>query len=81
MALVLRYELQWECKRCGECCLNEDCEHLEMGEMATCKIHKSPDRPLKCGYFPDMPPIVFKNCGYYFLDTWEDDRRVETGRT
>jgi len=76
-----RYELKGECKRCGACCLNENCEHFEMvGNLANCKIHDDSDRPLKCKLFPEMPPIMFKTCGFYFVDTWEDNRIVENGR-
>ena len=75
---MLRYKRQGQCNRCGECCLNENCEHFQMGNPVTCKIFNSPDRPLKCKLFPEMPPIPkqFKECGYYFLDTWEDNRIV-----
>ena len=80
--MELRYERQGECNRCGECCVNEECEHLEIDEeteMATCRIYDSLDRPLRCKLFPDMPPIPkeFQNCSYYFLDTWEDDKIVK----
>ena len=59
--------------------MNENCEHFEVGEPATCKIYDSPDRPLRCKLFPEMPPIPreFEKCGYYFLDTWEDNRVVK----
>jgi len=46
-----------------------------MGQPATCKIHDK-ERPSKCGWFPEAPPIIFEKCGYYFLDTWEDNRIV-----
>ena len=57
------------------CCVNEGCEHLDMNGIATCSIYDSPDRPAKCRLFPEMPPIPkeFKDCGYYFVDTWNDD--------
>ena len=76
--MELRYKRQGECNRCGDCCVNENCEHFEVGSLATCKIYDSPDRPLKCRLFPEMPSLKpNKRCGYYFLDTWEDNRRVE----
>lgn len=75
-----RYKRQGQCNRCGACCVNEDCEHLEMSNGAsTCLIHNDPDRPLKCKLFPEMPPILFPNCGYYFLDKYEDNRVVKIG--
>jgi len=70
-----RYIRQGECIRCGQCCVNEDCEHFEMGVPATCKIHDG-ERPPRCEWFPEDPPIVFEKCGYYFLDTWKEDRVV-----
>ena len=73
-----RYDRKGECNRCGDCCVNEDCEHFQFGEPATCLIHDK-ERPLKCPLFPEMPPIPkeFKNCGYWFEDTWEDNRIVK----
>jgi len=75
----LRYIQQGECKRCGQCCINEDCEHFETGNLAICKRYGSPDRPSKCKWFPEMPPLprAFDKCGYYFLDTWEDNKIVK----
>jgi len=70
------------CSRCGDCCLSEDCEHFEFNEemgIATCKIYGSTDRPIKCSLFPDMPPILFRGCGYYFIDRWEDNKRINPG--
>ena len=71
-----RYKRQGKCNRCGDCCINEDCEYFEMGNPATCLIHDK-ERPLKCVLFPEMPSLKpNKGCGYYFMDTWEDNRRV-----
>jgi len=74
---IQRYIRQGECERCGQCCLNEDCEYFEMGDngLATCLIHDQ-ERPSKCTLFPENPPIIFKKCGYYFLDTWENNRII-----
>ena len=75
-----RYERGGECRRCGACCAGEGCEHLLVGDDgATCAIVDSPDRPLKCRLFPAAPPIVFRGCGYFFLDRW-DDNRIVRGR-
>jgi len=76
--MELRYERKGNCNRCGDCCVNEDCEHFEMGEPATCLIYGK-ERPLKCTLFPEMPPIPkeFVNCDYWFEDTWEDNRIVK----
>ena len=74
----LRYIRKGKCNRCGWCCLNEKCEHFEMGEkIATCKTYGSKDRPIRCVLFPEMPPILHDDCGYYFLDTWEDNKVVK----
>ena len=71
-----RYKRAGNCKRCGQCCLTVNCDHFEMGEVATCKIHDSPDKPSDCELFPEAPPIMIKGCGYYFLDIWENNRIV-----
>ena len=71
----LRYKRQGQCIRCGQCCVNEDCEYFMMGEPAICLIHDK-ERPSKCEWFPEAPPIIFEKWGYYFLDTWEDNRIV-----
>ena len=71
----LRYIRQGKCNRCGWCCEQEDCEHLERGEMATCKIYD--ERFERCWRYPEMPPIMHEGCGYYFLDTWEDNKVVK----
>ena len=73
-----RYELRGECSRCGECCINENCDYLEMkNEIAICLIYK--DRFERCRLFPANPPIMFKNCSYYFWDKWEK-KAVKTGK-
>ena len=77
---IIRYKIQGQCNRCGQCCIGEDCDEFEINNnIATCKIYDLPDRPLKCVLFPELPPIPreFEKCGYYFLDTWEDDRVVK----
>jgi hypothetical protein len=78
--MEMRYVQRGKCRRCGQCCLGENCEHLQINDngLATCRIFNCSDRPLKCGLFPEMPPIPksFKNCGYYFLDTWEENKVV-----
>ena len=76
LQMLNRYVRSGECIRCGQCCTNEDCEHFEMGEPATCLIHER-ERPLRCAEFPANPPILFEGCGYYFLDTWEDNKIVK----
>jgi len=71
-----RYKRMGKCIRCGACCQNEDCEHFTMlpSGKAYCKIHKSKNRPNKCKWFPQVPPIIFKTCGYYFIDL--ADRKI-----
>lgn len=77
-----RYIRKGECKRCGWCCLQEDppCPHLFIDKVtgkSTCKIHKSEDRPEKCKVYPGNPPIVHPECGYYFVDRWDNGRKVK----
>ncbi|MBU2052392.1 hypothetical protein KKH13_04280 [Patescibacteria group bacterium] len=77
-----RYKRRGKCNRCGACCLVEDppCPYLKIKNgKATCLIFNSPDRPERCKWFPEMPPIPrqFKKCGYYFEDTWEDNKKVK----
>ena len=75
-----RYIRKGHCIRCGWCCLNEDCEHFEFdGKTATCKIYDSPNRPIRCILYPDMPPLLHKGCGYYFIDLWEDNKEIMPG--
>ena len=74
---MLRYIRKGQCVRCGKCCLNENCEYLELGELSTCKIYNNDKRPDKCRTFPQAPPITIDSCGYYFLDTWENNRIVK----
>jgi hypothetical protein len=74
----LRYNRGGGCKRCGKCCLNEDCEHLQFEEdgTATCLIFGKPERPKRCILFPQLPPIIIEGCGYYFIDKWEKNHRL-----
>jgi hypothetical protein len=76
----LRYIRKGKCKRCGTCCLDENCEYFELNKktgIATCKIFNSSERPLRCKWFPQAPPILIEKCGYYFIDTWENNRVVK----
>ena len=79
-----RYVRKGKCLRCGFCCLSENCEHFEWIEkdgkkIANCKIFGKPERPEKCVNFPQAPPLLNPKCGYYFLDTWENNRKVKMG--
>jgi len=72
-----RYLRKGQCNRCGWCCKHENCEHLEIKNgIATCLIYKQ-KRELKCTIFPDAPPILHEGCGYWFIDTWEDNKIVK----
>jgi len=72
-----RYRRAGGCNKCGECCVEENCEHFEwVNGKGICKTH--PVKPEKCVLFPANPPIVFKKCSYYFWDTWEK-REIKTG--
>ncbi len=82
----LRYKRMGKCNRCGACCLAEDppCPHLAWEykngkKIAVCKLYGKPERPERCKWFPEAPPIMFKTCGYYFVDTWENNRIVKPG--
>jgi hypothetical protein len=44
--------------------------------LATCLIHEE-ERPLRCSLYPANPPIIHDGCGYYFLDTYEDNKIVK----
>lgn len=79
----LRYERRGICLRCGWCCMNEACPNLAfVSGLAKCLAHpsvtgKKDQREPKCGRFPQAPPIMHEDCGYWFVDTWEDDRVVK----
>jgi len=76
-----RYIRKGECRRCGACCLNENCQYLKFTNgKATCLIHNSKYRPNKCKTFPQLPPIIFKTCGYYFIDRI-DGRIIKPGES
>lgn len=76
---ALRYVLKGSCNRCGKCCEVEDdglpCEHLSYDEegLAVCAIYE--DRWPRCHNFPAAPPIMIDECSYYFLDTWDEDKK------
>lgn len=75
-----RYIRKGKCNRCGWCCLNEDppCPYLKKeGDKYTCTIFNEPKkRFVRCKMYPDAPPILHKECGYWFIDTWEDNKIV-----
>jgi len=72
-----RYVRAGECLRCGKCCVAEECEHLTTVDgVATCAIHDDPARPLCCVLFPEVPPLPYDGCGFYFLDRWDDNAVV-----
>jgi len=75
-----RYVRMGKCNRCGWCCEYRGCEHLsyDEDEKAVCNIYEN--RPQECRVFPEAPPILTETCGYYFLDTWENNRVVKYGR-
>lgn len=78
----MRYIRKGQCNRCGACCIIEDppCPHLKWnGKIAICNIYNNPNRPLRCKLFPESPPIPsqFDKCGYYFIDTWNNDEIVK----
>lgn len=75
----LRYKRKGECKRCGWCCEYRECEDLIYEDnVAICTIYE--DRPQACKLFPQAPPILTEKCGFYFLDTWENNKIVKYGK-
>jgi len=44
--------------------------------LSTCMIYEQ-ERPMRCSIYPDGPPIIHPDCGYYFVDTWEDNKIVK----
>jgi len=78
--LKRRYKRQGSCKRCGWCCEYHGCPDVIYDEkgMAICTIYD--DRPDRCRVFPEAPPILHKECGFYFLDTYENNQIVKFGK-
>lgn len=74
-----RYIRQGKCYRCGFCCEYSQCKDLVYEDgKAVCTIYD--ERPQRCVVFPQAPPILTETCGFYFLDTWENNRKVKYGR-
>ena len=70
-----RYIRQGKCLRCGWCCKNEACEHfIDEANVTICAIFGQDDRPKKCTVYPSAPPVLNKNCGFYFLDRFNDNK-------
>ncbi len=75
-----RYIRKGKCIQCGACCQNENCEFLKFdGKKWQCLIHSNSNRPQRCKSFPQVPPIIFKTCGYYFLDKWNNNKIIKPG--
>jgi hypothetical protein len=76
--VIPRYKRQGECNRCGWCCQLENCKHLKIVDgFATCMIYDDKKKPLKCSLYPANPPIMHEKCGYYFLDLYENNKKVK----
>lgn len=76
---ALRYKRKGKCNRCGWCCEYRVCEYLRYeDEIAVCTIYGN--HPGECKRFPQAPPILNEKCGYYFLDTWENNKIVKYGK-
>jgi len=75
-----RYERRGECNRCGWCCLYHSCPlvYFDEEKNAVCSIYNN--RPKRCKVFPEAPPILNPDCGFYFVDTWENNRIVKFGK-
>jgi hypothetical protein len=74
-----RYLRKGKCNRCGWCCNYRVCpDHLRFVDgKAVCLIYSK--RPAECKRFPQAPPILVESCGFYFLDTWERNKKVKFG--
>ena len=73
-----RYIRKGECKHCGWCCMHEDCPYLEWKDgKSHCTVHGTDLQPPYCKSFPDMPPIKNEKCGYYFIDKWDNNKRLK----
>ena len=80
MKIKPRYKRQGKCNRCGWCCEYHGCPDISYDEnyKAICTIYNK--RPKRCIVFPEAPPILYEGCGFYFLDTWENNKKVKYGR-
>ena len=77
-----RYERAGECARCGWCCLQEDppCEYLKKEDDGkyTCMVFNDlTKRPLRCFVHPSSPPVPITECGYWFIDTRENNKVIK----
>jgi len=66
----ITYELQGECRRCGDCCRALECEHLTVErindvEVSVCRLHGTFWKPHACVGYPHNPENELqKGCGY-----------------
>ena len=73
-----RYLRKGKCNHCGWCCVQEGCKDLVYVDgKYLCGLFYSDKRPLKCKLYPDDPPVKNPECGYYWLDRWENDKIVK----
>lgn len=73
-----RYIRCGECNQCGICCIEEDCEYFKWEDgKGICTVFGKPERYPRCINFPAAPPIMIKECSYYFIDTQEDNRIIK----
>lgn len=74
-----RYIRHGECARCGWCCEREECGYFKReGGFATCGRHGN-GQPEKCVLYPEVPPLVSRRCGFWFVDTFEENRVIRPG--
>jgi len=74
-----RYTRQGHCNRCGWCCEYHNCQDLIYKDgKAVCTVYDN--RPDRCRVFPEAPPILHEGCGFWFIDTWENNRIVKYGK-
>ncbi len=75
-----RYIRFGRCNRCAWCCPGERegeyCKELEWRDnLPICKIYEN--RPESCKLFPEAPPILTDKCGYFFVDTWNNCKKLK----
>jgi len=77
-----RYIKKGKCNMCGDCCEAENCPYFKRKSKnkGICAVfNNSKKRYPRCYTFPDNPPIPFKRCSYYFIDTWNNNKIIKAG--
>lgn len=81
-----RYKRLGECNMCGDCCETEGpdggpCEYFEREspDKGICTVFGKPERYERCPLFPELPPICYERCSYYFQDRYEGGKLIRAG--